>query len=426
MASRFLVAGGDGNWNNTNNWASVSGGSSGASFPVAGDSVAFDSLSGNANMTVNVASACASLVMSGTYAGTLTFNSTLTLTSTCTFVAACTIAGTAGTLIAGGVGTYTSAGKILTCAMTFAVTNVVTLADSWTVNGVVTPTSTTTVNGNTLHCVGGLHATPATLGGSTILSLEGGTWDGGSTIQSSITIAGNVTISGGVAWGSSAGKTLTYSSGTVTVTGSTLTLASGIAFNLNTHGLTWNNVTFGGGQTYTLNSSFEWSGTLALNGSCTFQGAGTINGTGAITLGTSTTQSFSNTGGLVTTGTLTLPDSPITFAGTAGWTVGTLTTATLTLARIYTLTFGNTYRVTTQLTNLANATARQALKSSSAGNKVAFLLSPGASMSLAYCDPTDIDSSGGATIVSVGATLTNTLNWLAGVSNRLTSYAYWG
>src|SRR3954471_24042562 len=99
MAARFLVAGGNGNWNDTSNWSATTGGASGASFPVAADSVTFDTASANANMTVNVASACSAFIMSGTYAGTLTFNSTLTITSTCTFVSTCTIAGTTGTLI---------------------------------------------------------------------------------------------------------------------------------------------------------------------------------------------------------------------------------------------------------------------------------------------------------------------------------------
>lgn len=55
---------------------------------------------------------------------------------------------------------------------------------------------------------------------------------------------------------------------------------------------------------------------------------------------------------------------------------------------------------------------RQALKSSSAGNKVVFNLAVGVASTLAYCDPTDIDSSAGAQVLSLGGVITTTLNWI--------------
>jgi fibronectin-binding autotransporter adhesin len=417
------VSGGTGNWDSTTNWAATSGGASGASFPVAGDVVAFDSLSGNANMTVNVASACASLIMSGTYAGTLTYTSTLTLTSTYTSVAACTIAGTAGTLILNTGGqTITSGGKTLTCALTFGTNATYTLADNWTVNGLVsagTGSFGTTINGSskTLTCAGGFHQTGTTsvVSGTAKLVLTGGTWDSaasGNTLSNAVDLAGNVTVSGALTWGSS---TLRYLSGVITTTGSTLSITSGST--LDTSGVTWNSVTLAAGATHTLTSALAWGGTLTLNtGSMTITGAA-LSGTGGVTVQGTGTITLNNTGGLVTTGTLTLPNTACTFAGTAGFTVGTLTTATLSASRIHTLTYGNTYTVTAALGNVgATATVRQALKSSSAGNKVVFTVTAGAALTLTCCDPTDIDSSAGAQVVSVGGVITTSLNWVGSVT----------
>src|SRR5262245_11685086 len=107
MATRTISNAG-GNWSSTGAWAE-------AAVPVAGDAVVATATSGN--LTVDVPSACASMILTS-YTGTLTFNSTLTLTSTCTFVAGMSIAGTAGTLICTGTGTLTSAGKTLACGLT--------------------------------------------------------------------------------------------------------------------------------------------------------------------------------------------------------------------------------------------------------------------------------------------------------------------
>lgn len=423
MANRFLVAGGTGNWNSTTNWSATTGGSSGASFPVAGDVVALDSNSGNANLVVNVASAAASLVMSGTYAGTLTFDSTLTLTSTVTFVSACTIAGTAGTLILNGGATITSGGKTLTCGLTFGAAATYTLAANWTVNGLVNVTgaafSTTTINGFQITCAGGFRMGGGTnlSTGTTKLVITGGTWDATSTgsLTQSIDLAGNVTVSGTVVWAGSGGTTLTYVSGTITTTGSTLTTNSSVTFN--TAGMTWNNLTLG--ATTALTSNLAWSGTLTLPASpTTFSGAGTLAGPGGLTPSASTvTVTLNNTGGLATTGTLTLPNAAITFAGSAGYSVGTQTNTTYTASRIVTLTFGNTYAVTTALGNVGTTSAiRQALKSSSAGNKVVFTVTAGAALTLSYCDPTDIDSNAGGQVFTFGGTITTTNNWTSTVT----------
>jgi fibronectin-binding autotransporter adhesin len=417
MANRFLVAGGTGNWDSTTNWSATSGGASGASFPVAGDVVAFDSNSGNAAMTVNVASACASLVMSGTYAGTLTFNSTLTLTSTCTFVAACTIAGTTGTLICTGTATLTSGTKTLTCALTLSGSGITyTLADNWTVSGLVSigSVSGSSVNSNKITCAGGLTVlSSGTSSGTAKLEITGGTWSYASTatLRNNVDLAGTVTISGTLTYNTG---TLKYVSGTITTTGSTINTGS-VNTTFDTSGVTWNSLGLGS-ATHTLSSALAWSGTLAITAPATLTGAGAVSGTGAITV-SSGTVTINNTGGITTTGTMTLANASITFAGTSGWTVGTLTNTTYTVSRTVTLTFGNTYTVTTSILNVGTTAAiRQAFVSSSAGNKVVFNVTAGATEALLYADPTDIDSSGGAQVTSINGTITTSLNWTSNVS----------
>lgn len=73
MAARFWV-GGAGTWDgsSTSNWASSSGGASGASVPGASDDVTFDGSSGSGTVTVNTTVNILSLTMSN-FAGTIDF-----------------------------------------------------------------------------------------------------------------------------------------------------------------------------------------------------------------------------------------------------------------------------------------------------------------------------------------------------------------
>lgn len=370
MANRFAVA--SGNWNDNNNWAATSGGTPGASFPVAGDVVAFDSLSGNANITVNVASACASLVVSGTYTGTLTFNAALVTTSTVTFIAGMTIAGTAGTLQVNTGNTITSGGKTLTC--NFTCNNgggTLTLGDSWTVNGVAAlgnSASQQTYNGNTLTCAGGitLIGVASTVIGTTLLKMTGGTlqttnawttgslklnlnFDGGAN---TLTVSGTLRYSGG---------TITYVSGTMSMGTSILVLSA--ASTLNTNGMTWPNYQPVTSITVTMTSDFQatdiqwptfaaWSGNFVITcATMTTQGttssltiSGNLNCTGLwtdvtsvawtqggafdITAGSCTmsgTKTITLTRDITITGTTTSSDANV-INGAFNWKTGGLTT----------------------------------------------------------------------------------------------------
>ncbi len=180
----------------------------------------------------------------------------------------------------------------------------------------------------------------------------------------------------------------------------------------------WNSVSLTGAVTYTLGSALAWSGTLTFGGGGAQVVSGAaLSGTGAAAVTTTTSLTLNNTGGLVTTGTLTLPNAAVTFAGSAGFTAGTLANTALTASRTWTLTFGRTYTVNTALNVAGTVANRAAIVSSSAGNKVVFNLTIGATQSAVYVDPTDVDSSGGQTVVSVGGTITTTTNWVGSVPN---------
>lgn len=75
MASRFAVnITGPVTWNSsdTSIWSATSGGASGASVPVAGDTVTLDSASGTGTLTLNYNPTCAAFSMA-TFGGTFDF-----------------------------------------------------------------------------------------------------------------------------------------------------------------------------------------------------------------------------------------------------------------------------------------------------------------------------------------------------------------
>lgn len=112
MVSRYLVAGGTGNWDSTTNWSASTGGASGASFPVNGDDAFLDGNSAGAALTVNVSSACSNLDCTG-YTGTLTLAAALAVSgATFKLVAGMTLVANAGlTLTLSGSCALTTAGK---------------------------------------------------------------------------------------------------------------------------------------------------------------------------------------------------------------------------------------------------------------------------------------------------------------------------
>lgn len=373
MATKFFMNGGvNSNWSADTNWSTTaSSGPNNTTHAVAADAAILNA--GSPACIVDVASAATSLVCTG-YTNTLTFNANLTLTSTCTFVSGMTIAG-ASTLILNGTATITSGGKTISGNLQFGGSSqTFTLGDNWSVTGSLVCTGTTliTINNNgtakTLTVAGGVTTTTNTTGSAKVV-MTGGTWTGAAGyLGCPLDLQGNITVSGTAIYRTGP---LTYVSGTITTTSSTLSI--GAACTLNTSPVSWNTVALTAAAAITINS-------------------------------------------LLTATTLTLPDGSITFLGTAGFTVGTLSNAAVTGSRTNTFVQAATYTVTTAL-NLAGTAAQQYFLTSSSGTLlVPFILAAGATQAVLYVQPTRMDSSGGQTIVAIlSGSVSTSRNWLAKV-----------
>ena len=257
MASRFLVPGGTGDYNSTTNWSTLSGGASGASFPLLGDDVIIDVNSANAPLNINVVSACRSFVCSS-YTGIVSMLSNLTVTGSAitghiTLSPGMAISGV-GTFAksqpSGGASIITSNGVVFDCPFSFitAGAGFVTITGNMEVlKNLSFPTNTTTaitINVGNINVHGDvIHNCP--VNGTSNIRLVGTT---PSTITQIPTrfLTTNLTINKGVGafnqvdlyWGAS-GRTLTYTSGIVNHTGILFVASSS---NLNTNGMSWNTI----------------------------------------------------------------------------------------------------------------------------------------------------------------------------------------
>lgn len=351
MANRFWVGGGTGNYNSTTNWSASSGGASGASVPTTADDVFFNASSGSGTATINVASNCGSLNLTG-FAGTINFANTLTVN---------------GTALNFGTGGYTITGAsflrlnqsmtITSSAITYAgnidfvLTGTYTLANNMTVSGTVvfSASGTMTINGNSLNILSNLsHQSNALVVGTTSFILGGtGTWNHttSGTIRNNLTIntAGTITLGAAVRYDTG---TLTYTTGTVITVGSTLNI--GAATTLNTNGVTWNNITSSGSVIITLGSNLTLTGTLTVTSALSFTlGGNSLISTNANlfvnngTFNLPANQTFkslstANLTAAINSNTLTLTEnitmgapttgtSNIVYAGTGTWSAGSST-----------------------------------------------------------------------------------------------------
>ena len=122
-------------------------------------------------------------------------------------------------------------------------------------------TGTTTINGNTINVGGGITmgGTTTIITGTTNIKITGGTITGISTTQlrNNLEIAGDVTISDSAEFRYNTG-TLTYTSGKVTTTGSTLLIALATTL-INMDKIAWNIVLAPAGTILTMNKFFSGS-----------------------------------------------------------------------------------------------------------------------------------------------------------------------
>lgn len=215
MANFYRIGAAGLNWSNVGSWSSTSGGpSNGIAQPTSSDDVIFNASSPT---TVTVAGAAAAL--------------TLTLNRTSLVI---TLNG--GSLVVSGNTTVTL----------ITVINK-TVAETFSTNGI---------------------AHNAALSGTVKVILTGGTWShtGTNAMECNLDLQGDITISGTVRYGNA---TMTYVSGTITTTGSTLYIRATTLCTLNTDGVVWNNFTLGlNGSSVTLTSNMHCTGLLNVIGSC--------------------------------------------------------------------------------------------------------------------------------------------------------------
>lgn len=298
-ANKYAITGG-GNWSGAT-WNTASGQvASNTTAPGTGDVAIIDAASGA--VTVDTTTCVAASLNAGASANALTISSgqVLTVTGGTTSLPPANVSGS-GTLVI-GVSTTTCAlttnGASIAGNFTFAGTGAKTLTGNMTVSGLYTKSGAAAVNGagTVITCAGGV-----TLGanhtGTTKLKVTGGTYTGGNfTMTSDLEFAGNVTISSAsnMRYGSGSSTcTMTYTSGTITTTGSTLVPAGNST--LNTNGIVWNNITPSATLTITLTSDLTLTGLLTYAGATTINGAFIVHAQGGIN-----TSSAANSGGTAT------------------------------------------------------------------------------------------------------------------------------
>ena len=368
MAVNLFTNGAGGNtWGTAGNWSL-------GTIPTASDGhdTTFDATS--PNCTVNASNRVCNRITFVGYTNTITMTFRITVSGNVTLDAGMGISGS-GDLVINTGSTITSNGKTWPNNLSSTGSSVtLTLVGDLIINGLLTIGSVQTLNKTTTETLtlnGGLNigivSTTSSWVGSAKVILTGGTWSHSNlgNVGLNLDIQGNVTISGNVYYRNG---TITYVSGTITVTSSTLNLVT--SCTLATSGITWNNITLSNttALTYTINSLLSASGTLTI-------------GTGATT----------------------------TFAGTAGFSVGTLSCANTTAT---TINFKEsiTYTITTFLSAYFSRTGSIVLFTSShATTKANLVLSNGAACNC-LASFTRIDASGGRPIRSWNGAITDCIN----------------
>jgi len=364
-AASTTFVGNDLHWNNV----TVTGG--GASFSILIPAIFYVdgtltcAMTGNHTFSNNYyAMIVGALTISGS-GGTLNFPGNVTVTGALTVTVVGTL--TLQTIQAGYNGT----------AASFLITGAATILagyGTWTIAGTTTITANVTFNvglGSPTWSTAGFIHGAYNVGGTATIILTGGTWSGTGTWAPGVTLSGTITIDAGTRYCGS----LSYTTGVITLAGVNLSCAQASPI-FNTDPLVWDSLIL----TYTAS---------------------------AVTVTINSLLSIS--------GTFTLANVATTFAGTAGFTVGTLTNTTITATRIITFANDKTYTITAAFTTVhaAAQTVRFTFTSDHASIKAIIILGPGTTQSVGFVDPIRIDSSAGQQIFSFKGVITTCLNWIS-------------
>ena len=329
-------------------------------------------VNGNTNQTVAISSGKNNLTISST-GGTVSLTVSTYSVGTITWTSGAVT--TSGTLNLNGACTINTS-TMLWNAVTTGSGFIVTLLSDIYVGGQLLLGSGAggTLNGFTAHVRGNLTngGGGSTTGGTTVLLIDGTgtqTWSGNGCIQHALTInkaSGTLNITGPVSY---SGNTLTYTAGTVAVTGTLGIANAGLTTVFNTNGISWNNINIAyANTTVTLNSLFTMLGTLTIN------------------------------------------NTPTIFNGSAGFNLNTFVDTHV--ADTITFQSGNEYIITTAIT-AGVVSSTLTLKSSTATSPAYLTLSGTATQTVKNTSATDIDSSRGKTIWCWFPTLLRTVNWLS-------------
>lgn len=262
-ANRYWVAAAPANWNNTANWSTTSGGAGGASVPGSSDFAFFNAVRVG-NCAINTTADVAGFSVNG-YTGTITQNAGNQVT-----VGAGGYSQTSGTF-SGGNSNINLYGSFSLSGGTFTATNANIYANgNWTVSG-------GTFNANSGTVVFGTSGASFTITGSHTLNNVTCSGAGTKTLAGTLSVVGDLNVSGGTfdmgsftANRTTAGGTLTVSSGQTLIIGGTNTVPS----NYSTHAI---------GAT----STIHYSGTdqiVAVLNSAQNYGHLTLSGSGTKTL----------------------------------------------------------------------------------------------------------------------------------------------
>jgi hypothetical protein len=262
------------NWGDPANWSLTDGGGATGAVPSSTDDAVFTNNSGNC--TVNTTNrVCQTLNFNGGtgYTNTITFTFNISVSGAITLSSGMTFAGAATLRYFSGLNsTLTSNGKEVGVVFEFSCTanHTITFADNWTFgeNLILQSSAGATAmiyNGNSLLCKKSLltnNSSGRSLSGTTKIQMIGsgdiGVTSGGNLsfgLDLEINTIGSYTIQN-LSWGNLGGRTLKYTSGTVThAIGTTLGL------NINTtgtntidlNGIDFQTITITGGSTNTYN-----------------------------------------------------------------------------------------------------------------------------------------------------------------------------
>lgn len=372
MALNRFLGTTDSNWGTATNW---SRGTVPANFD--GHITRFDATSPNCTLDT-IPRFCNVIDFTG-YTNTITSTFGLTISGSVTLGANMFFAGASGWIF-NNEGIFTSNGTTFGQPLTLSGGNTKQFKDTWILFDSLIILNHQTLNNdlsgawvievpNDLTIIGNTK-------GSMKLKLTGtGSWSGGGNIGNDLEFdsAGTVTVVGEVGFGAITPNSMSYTSGTVITTGSTLNLlgidGTGTGSSiLDVSAIAWNIIKVGNGNTYTLNSSLQ-----------------------------------------APTGTLDISIADATFAGVSAFLVDKFTG----LANNSTMILVSTlfYSISTSITIWSNGTDTFLFRSSIPTSQAVLTLTAGCIQYLTKVNATDIDSSFGDPVETYRGVLVNATNW---------------